>query len=150
MQIPLTRPIQPGLFVETDTGIHLLGGLCTECERSHFPVFASCPYCSAEGDAITTTELPRRGTLWGWTSVTAPPPGYLGEVPFGFGVVELPVGLRVITRITESDPQKLTFGQTMELVTVEVTVPEEDAAPTDTGTAVVMFAFAPVTTGAER
>ena len=34
----------------------------------------------------------------------APPPGYLGEVPFGFGVVELDEGLRVLGRLTESDP----------------------------------------------
>ena len=36
--------------------------------------------------------------------MTAPPPGYQGEVPYGIGVVELPEGVRVITRLTESDP----------------------------------------------
>ena len=36
--------------------------------------------------------------------MTAPPPGYLGEVPFGIGVVELPDGVRVITCLTESHP----------------------------------------------
>ena len=39
------------------------------------------------------------------------PPGYTGEVPFGFGVVELPEGLRVITRLTESRPGKAPFGR---------------------------------------
>ena len=53
--------------------------------------------------------------LWAWTAVTAPPPGYQGEVPFGVGVVELPEGLRVITRLTEGDPGALASGQPMEL-----------------------------------
>ena len=56
-------------------------------------------------------ELSRQGTLWAWTAVTAPPPGYQGEVPFGIGVVELPEGVRVITRLTESDPGALAEGQ---------------------------------------
>ena len=43
------------------------------------------------------------GTLWGWTTVTAAPPGYHGEVPFGFGIVELPEGVRVITRLAVPD-----------------------------------------------
>ena len=37
-------------------------------------------------------------------------------MPFGFGVVELPEGIRVITRLTESDPHALVAGQPMRLV----------------------------------
>jgi uncharacterized OB-fold protein len=72
-----------------------------------------CPYCGS--DSLDDVELSNTGTLWGWTAVTAPPPGYGGEVPYGFGVVELPEGLRVITRLTESDPARLSFGQAVEL-----------------------------------
>ena len=36
-------------------------------------------------------------------------------MPFGVGVVELPEGVRVITRLTESDPGALALGQPMEL-----------------------------------
>lgn len=93
----------------------LLGGRCGECRRHHFPLLVTCPYCAAP-DGIERVRLPTTGTLWGWTAVTTAPPGYEGEVPYGFGVVELPVGLRVITRITESDPSKLMFGQSMQLV----------------------------------
>ena len=65
---------------------------------------------------MTPVELSATGTLWTWTAVTAAPPGYEGEVPFGFGVVELPEGVRVITRLTESDPSALHAGQSMRLV----------------------------------
>jgi uncharacterized OB-fold protein len=37
-------------------------------------------------------------------------------IAFGFGVVELPEGVRVITRLTESDPHALEHGQPMRLV----------------------------------
>jgi len=93
----------------------LVGGRCRECARHHFPLLATCPYCAAP-DGIERVALPSTGTLWGWTAVTASPPGYEGPVPYGFGVVELPVGLRVITRITEPDPSRLHFGQPMHLV----------------------------------
>jgi uncharacterized OB-fold protein len=69
---------------------------------------------------MAEVALARTGTLWAWTSVTAPPPGYEGDVPFGFGVVQLDDGLRVITRLTDSDPEALEFGQPMALVTVDV------------------------------
>jgi uncharacterized OB-fold protein len=68
--------------------------------------------------------------------VTAPPPGYQGEVPYGIGVVELPEGVRVITRLTEGDPGALTSGQAMELRIVPL---HRDGD----GNEVVTYAFAP-------
>jgi uncharacterized OB-fold protein len=51
-------------------------------------------------------------------------------------VVELPEGLRVVTRLTEADPGRLHAGQPMRLVLVPV---GED----DDGRAVVTYAFSP-------
>ena len=94
----------------------------------------ACTYCAADGPE--PVELSGQGTLWSWTAVTAPPPGYQGEVPFGVGVVELPEGIRVITRLTESDPGRARLGQPMELRVVPL---HADADGND----VVTFAFAP-------
>ena len=70
---------------------------------------------------IERVLLSRAGTLWAWTAVTAAPPGYEGPVPYGFGVVELTEErLRIITRLRESDPAQLTFGQPMTLVADEL------------------------------
>jgi len=99
----------------TDDG--LVGGSCGACDRRHFPLAPWCPWCGADGTArvVLSTE----GTLWSWTAVLAPPPGALGEVPFGFGVVELPAdGLRVVTRLTATDPEALHEGQPMRYCTV--------------------------------
>ena len=57
-------------------------------------------------------------------------------MPFGVGVVELPEGVRVITRLTESDPARAGPGQPMELRIVPLH-PDED------GNDVVTYAFAP-------
>ena len=81
-------------------------------------------------------ELPRAGRLWAWTAVTAAPPGYRGEIPYGFGVVELPDGLRVLGRLTESDPGRLSAGDEMVLVL-------EALHTTDDGHPVLTYAFAP-------
>ena len=123
--------IHDGLF--TDDG-HLLGAHCPDCSRWHFPADADCPYCS--GERCETKALSGTATLWLFTGVRNRPPGYLGEMPFGFGVVELPEGLRLITRLTEADPAALRFGMAMRLAIVPSHVDEE-------GREVLTYAFAP-------
>ena len=97
----------------------LVGGACPACERRHFPLAAWCPWCGA--DDPTTVTLSTEGTVWSWTAVTAPPPGSVGDVPFGFGVVELPAdGLRVVTRLLEADPAQLHEGRPVSFRTVDL------------------------------
>lgn len=105
------------------------------CGAHHFPRHDTCPYCAAE-DPVPV-DLSSQGRLWSWTAVTASPPGYEGVTPYGFGVVELPEGIRVITRLTEDDPALLVAGQPMELRIVPLHRNAE-------GNEVVSFAFAPV------
>ena len=120
-----TRPVHDSLFRVYDNGeIFLLGGYSPSSGKHHFPLLPACPYTGAED--VQPAELSNRGTLWGWTAVTTAPPGYAGEVPFGFGVVELPEGLRVLSRITESDPAKLEFGMPMHLVVALLHTDDDD------------------------
>jgi len=137
-RVPATDhvPVTIGLFEEEAGGAaRLIGGECRSCGRRHFPLLTTCPYCSAE--SIIQVRLSPEGTLWAWTAVTAPPPGYRGEVPYGFGVVELvDDGIRVVTRLTEGDPSRLALGQAMRLVVAPL---HED----DEGRTVVTYAFAP-------
>jgi len=108
-------PVQEGLF----TAAGLVGGECDACGRRHFPLAPTCPWCGR--DAVAEVMLSTEGTLWAWTAVTAPPPGYAGEVPYGFGVVELPADhLRVVTRLTEADPGRLRAGMPVRFTVVAV------------------------------
>ena len=126
--------VKEGLFTDGDRPT-LLGSRCSACGARHFPRHETCPYCSSED--VRPVELSRTGVLWAWTAVTSAPPGYAGETPYGMGVVELPEGIRVITRLTESDPAALTLEGRMELKIVPL---HTDADGND----VITYAFAPI------
>ncbi len=134
-------PVHDGLFDEDEHGNpYLRGGRCGACGRLQFPLATTCPACGS--GQIEEVRLAAHGTLWGWTAVTAPPPGYLGDVPFGFGVVELDDGLRVITRIEEPDPAGLELGMPMQLALVELahSGPDREVAASP----VTTYTFVPV------
>jgi uncharacterized OB-fold protein len=119
------KPVRDGLFTVDPPA--LLGSRCPACSRHSFPRSSSCPHCGVpDPEPVALSDT---GTLWGWTEVTAPPPGYHGEVPYGFGVVELPEGLRVITRLA-APVEGYTFGQPMQLRLVELPAADGDPALT--------------------
>lgn len=130
--------MREGLLVGDGGPLRLVAGVCASCGAVQFPRPVACAQC---GGSIDERHLDGEGaTLWGWTSVQAAPPGYTGPVPYGFGVVELVEGVRIVTRLTESDPSRLSFGQPMRLVADVVDV-DTDADPD--GVEVVAWAFAP-------
>jgi uncharacterized protein len=129
-------PVHPGLLTDTAEGPRLAGGRCRVCRGHHFPATTTCPYCGAAGDDVTPVALSAEGVLWAFTAVTAPPPGYRGEVPFGFGVVELPEGIRVVSRLTEADPGAMAIGDPVRLVVAPLHVDDE-------GRTVTTWAFSP-------
>jgi uncharacterized OB-fold protein len=109
-------PVREGLF----TPAGLVGGRCAGCTRRHFPQAATCPWCGSQD--VGEVTLSAEGTLWGWTAVNSAPPGYEGEVPYGFGVVELASDhLRVVTRLVEADPSQLHEGMPMRFRLVALT-----------------------------
>jgi len=104
--------VRAGLF----TASGLIGGACGRCGRRHFPHAVPCPWCGS--DDVTTVTLSSQGSLWGWTVVTAAPPGYDGPVPYGFGVVELADdGLHVVTRLA-GDAADYTPGRAVRFTVV--------------------------------
>ncbi|HZP42473.1 MAG TPA: OB-fold domain-containing protein [Candidatus Binatia bacterium] len=129
-----TRPIADGLFVDDGDAPRLVAGRCAACGGLHFPRGTTCPYCAADG--CTEARVGPAARLWLYTAVTTRPPGYRGPVPYGFGVVELDGGLRVVTRLTEADPARLRPGLAMRLV-VEPLFTDDD------GAAVLSYAFRP-------
>jgi uncharacterized OB-fold protein len=124
-------------LVEVDDGggVRLVGGHSPSSGLYHFPLMPICPYTGAAD--VDRVLLSDRGTLWGWTAVTTAPPGYRGEVPYGFGIVELTAErLLVVGRLTEPDPGRLAFGDPMRVVAQTVYTDDD-------GTAVATWAFTP-------
>ena len=135
-------PVAEHLFTWPSDAPQLIGRRCGACGIVTFPSQDSCPRCASTN--MREQLLGRRGRLWAWTTQSFPPPSppYLGEsgdafTPFGIGYVELPGEVKVETRLTEADPERLCNGMEMELVVVPFRTD-------DKGNEVVTFAFRPV------
>ena len=135
-------PLAEGIFTWPSDDPRLLGSRCANCGNHVFPVQEGCPKCMS--DVNETVELSNRGTLWTWTVQGFPPksPPYKGPTgddfkPYGVGYVELPGQVRIESRLTEADPEKLKIGMEMELVI-------ETIGPDDEGNEFITYAFAPV------
>ena len=136
-------PVEDGLFTWPSESPQLIGSKCGDCGVTTFPKQSGCPRCASE--AMSEILLPRRGTLWTFTTQEFLPknPPYSGTEtaeefqPYALGYVELPGEVKVETRLTEPDPAKLSIGMEMELVVVPF-------RHTEAGDAVLTFAFQPV------
>ena len=135
------RALAPEISTWPNPDPQLVGSTCAGCGATTFPVQQRCPKCS--GGEMSDVLLPRRGTLVAWTTQGFPPgapykgPAGKDFVPFGVGLVQLDDTIRVEGRLTENDPEKLKFGQPVELTMIPFTKDED-------GTEVVTFAFRPV------
>ena len=134
-------PIAEGLFTWPADKPALLASRCQDCGIASFPVAQSCAACS--GQNVAPEELPGRGTLWTWTvQQFMPKTPYKSDEtmetfkPYGVGYVELPGGVRVEGRLTESDPEKLRIGMDMDVVF-------ETYRTEDNGDEVISFFFKP-------
>jgi uncharacterized OB-fold protein len=120
----------------------LLGSRCDDCGATTFPVQSRCPRCGHA--AMADVKLPRQGTLVSWTTQEFPPVvPYAGDATgerfeaFGVGLVQLGDVVRVESRLTERDPEKLRFGMDVELRIVPFYVDAD-------GDEIMTFAFAPI------
>ena len=135
-------PIAEGLFTWPSDNPALLGSRCNSCGVATFPAAQSCMACS--GQDVSVEELPRRGTLWTWTVQRFMPkaPYHSNETPetfrpYGVGYLELPGGVRVEGRLTESDPEKIQIGMEMDVVF-------DTWRTEDNGDEIISFFFQPV------
>lgn len=136
-------PVADGLFTWPSETPALLAGRGSDGTLV-FP-YRSHRLIGGQREELEQVELPRRGTLWTFTTQyfrpTSPP--YAGadteETFEGFtvGYVELPGALRVQGRLTEPDATKLRIGQEMELRIIPLGKDKD-------GNQTMIYAFAPV------
>ena len=137
----MQKALAPDISTWPEENPQLIGSSCGSCGATTFPRQDHCPRCSAAD--MSDTLLPRRGTVIAWTTQGFPPGApYAGPtgkdfVPFGVGLVQLGDVIRVEGRLTENDPEKLKFGQEVELTMIPFTTDAD-------GNEVVTFAFQPV------
>ncbi len=138
----MQKALAPELTTWPDPDPQLIGSRCNACGAAIFPRQERCPNCSST--PMVDELLPRRGTVVAWTTQGfLPHPGFAGGQtaetfePFAVGLVQLGDVVKVEGRLTEPDPDKLTFGMEVETTMFPFFVDGD-------GNEVMAFAFAPV------
>lgn len=96
----------------------LLGSRCLQCGHHVFGNAPACQACSSTN--IQEVSLGTLGTLFSYTIVRTPPPGWQGDVPYALGQVELPQGPHVISQIVDCPFDLLETGMQLELAIADV------------------------------
>ena len=103
-------PVHPGLLTRDPPS--LIGSRCAACHELRFPATGLCSAC--QSTRVERVPLSTRGTVYTFTIVRNRPPGYAGEVPYAFGFVDLPDGIRVISTLAADDLSSLSIGDVVE------------------------------------
>ncbi|MCL2915506.1 OB-fold domain-containing protein [Shewanella corallii] len=123
-----------------DEGIYLRASQCPNCSQICFPPELQCNRCDLQTELL---PLSREGVLWSWTTQAYPPkaPPFADQQlienfsPFLLGFVELPEGIRVITRLQNVHTPEI--GIPVKLTPLDITLaPNKQARQA--------FAFVPI------
>jgi uncharacterized OB-fold protein len=104
------------LALGAEGGGYLIGSKCSQCASVYFPRQTFCTACMAE-NTLADCALSKTGQLYAYTVVTREsiaPKGF--EVPYVYGYVDLPEGVRVVSKIVGWDEATLTVDMPVELV----------------------------------
>ena len=132
-------PLKPGLYSIPDSENSrpaLIGCKCPSCQEIFFPKRQICQNCQNKNlDEILLSTI---GKIYSFTTVMQRPAiHYKGPVPYSFGWVELPEGVRIETLYTECDPDKLEIGIEVEMILGKIYVNDE-------GKEIVCHMFRPI------
>ncbi len=122
------KPFAHGLLDMGGPGAEprLLGNRCRGCGEVFFPrkTGGVCTHCQSE--ILEDIELSGHGTISTFTIVYQPPAGgfYKGAVPYAYGTVDLPEGVRVLTQFAEPF-DRLALGGMAEMVIEKLSVDSE-------------------------
>lgn len=109
-----------------ETEARLLGNRCCGCGEVFFPRKTSgvCTHC--QGEVLEEIKLSRQGTISAFTIVYQTPAGgfYRGPVPYAYGTVDLPEGVRVLTQFAEPF-DRLALGKSVEMVVEKLSADAE-------------------------
>ena len=112
-------PLKEGFWTSDTTGQlpRLIGSQCENCGEIFFPKKEKnwCVHCQSRG--LKEIFLSREGKIVSFSVVMQQPAGgfYHGDVPYAYGQVDLPEGVRIITRFSADNFDHLKVGKPAEL-----------------------------------
>ena len=78
---------------------------CNECQHISFPKRLVCSECGNQ--EFEKIRLSGKGKLVTFTIIEVAPEGFVDQVPYAVGIVELEEGIRVMGQVTDCDPKTL-------------------------------------------
>ena len=133
-----TVVIQEGFWSTSGETTHLIGSKCSNCGEIYFPRNEKnwCVHC--QNETLEDVGLSNKGKIATFSVVMQQPGGgfYRGPVPYAYGCVDLPEGVRIKTLFTD-DFDSLSVGGEVELI-IDKLHEDED------GNDVLTFKFKPI------
>jgi uncharacterized OB-fold protein len=136
-------PVKKGLWEESVEGEpRLIGDSCENCGELFFPKRKNGICLRCQHMNLRTVLLSRIGKISSFTVVMIHPAGgiYIGSVPYAYGCVDLPEGVRIKSRLTAENLDVLRVG--MDVETFVEKIGEDEG-----GIEIMTFAFRPVSIG---
>lgn len=88
---------------------------CLNCNRVNYPPSKVCRYCGSR--ELEEIELFGPAKVLTWTVIHTPPSGYEEYKPLIIAIVELlNSGVKILTRLTDIDPEEIKEGMLVEPV----------------------------------
>jgi uncharacterized protein len=131
--IEMAQPLEEGLWTVSEGCYFLLGHRCESCGEVFFPRRKRdhCPHCFSR--TLQEIHLGSEGKLVSFTMVMVAPAGgfYRGPVPYAYGCIDLPEGVRIKGLLAGEDLDVLDVGMMMT-VNVEVLYVSSEGVPVET------------------
>ena len=113
------------LWRQQPSNLRLVGGHCPACETYCFPKRVRCEKCGAE--KMEEYPFSGGGTVLSMTTVYEAPRGFADQVPYVAGLIQLDEGPVVATMITDSNPEDVTVGMRVTMVTRRIRCDDDDS-----------------------
>jgi uncharacterized OB-fold protein len=127
------RPMEPELWTLSGSRLKLLAHQCTSCGELFFPRRKAlhCAHCFKNN--LDEVALGPEGKIVSFSKVIVPPSGgyYRGIVPYAYGCIDLPEGIRIKGLIAQDDIDHIKVGSEVELAT-EVLYESDEGLPIET------------------
>ncbi|OYT62975.1 MAG: transcriptional regulator [Thermofilum sp. ex4484_15] len=107
-------PSVPRVWREIKYKYNLIGSKCVKCGKACYPPLTVCPYCG--GKEVREVKLPERGKVISYTIIRYAPRGFEKLVPYVVALIELVDGTRLISQLTDVEPEEVSIGMEVEAV----------------------------------
>ena len=98
-----------------DTRYRLEGNRCNDCGTLFFPPRPLCPKCRST--ELVAQAFSGRGQVYSYTTVYKGPAGFSDFLPYTVALVQLDEGPLITAQLTDVDPEEVTIGMPVEMVT---------------------------------